>query len=41
MSKDRVKGSGKTKYFVLPWFDEVYSEYNEVNEEGVRVLRDC
>ena len=24
----------KTKYFVLRWFDEVCSEYNEVNQEA-------
>ena len=33
----------KTKYFVLYWFDEVCSEYNEVNEEAEskRHLREC
>ena len=29
-----LKETNNTKYFVIRWFDEVCSEYNEVNEEA-------
>ena len=32
--------ANRTKYFVLRWFDEVCSEYNEVNEEAVSKRRE-
>ena len=33
----------KTKYFVLRWFDEVCSEFNDVNEEAEskKSVREC